>query len=142
MKNENVSINIRPVVNGWIVSENTGNNTSFTGREHVFTTTESLGAFVAEFYGAEIRPLKDQPLNTSDSPAFTDDPVHNPDGLSDDVIGVKDGWRLLRKSEIKDRLCSLGIEKWDQYSDPAWSGPREGSNTSFTYRTKLPFGQL
>jgi predicted RNase H-like nuclease (RuvC/YqgF family) len=64
---------------------------------------------------------------------------HNPDNLTDEQIGVADGWRLLEKSEIHDREETSEIQgltlkgSWD-------NEPLKGASVVLTYRTKQPLG--
>lgn len=65
---------------------------------------------------------------------------HNPDGLTEDQVGVKDGWRLLAKEEIcgrheftRDIQGWCGSTGWD---DTGWGGV----SLHITFRTKKPAG--
>jgi len=142
-------LSIRTVANGYVVSTKEGRpymEAAYVD-EHVFTTATDLGAFVAQFYAENHPQPEPLPSATSGQPPimlFTQsesDPVHNPANLSDEVIGVAEGWRLLRKSEVGvDRECMDDIRMWldIHWSQSGWSA----SNSANTYRTKIPFGQL
>lgn len=67
---------------------------------------------------------------------FSSDP-HNPLGLSDDVIGTGQGWRLLQQNEIRFRAPSPEIQCW---SGCRWLGdqPWCGDSVMQTYRTRKP----
>jgi hypothetical protein len=61
--------------------------------------------------------------------------THNPNNLSDDVIGVQDGWRLLYRDEILTGQRNLmELEMWDY---DHWSRHWSGGLDFKTYRTKL-----
>lgn len=65
---------------------------------------------------------------------------HNPDGLSAAQVGVRDGWRLLVKSEVRvprREHIAHSCEMWrrTRWDSDGWSGTIQ----SATYRTKVPF---
>ena len=62
-------------------------------------------------------------------------PGHNPDKLTEEQVGVKDGWRLLEADEIilEGRYLD-GIEFWDETK---WLNGCHGDSKPFTYRTLL-----
>jgi hypothetical protein len=73
-------------------------------------------------------------------PAPPDDPEHNPDGLTPDQVGVADGWRLLRRSEVRARRELVEVQRW---LDAEWCGGTwMASVLHGTYRTRLPYGEL
>jgi hypothetical protein len=65
---------------------------------------------------------------------------HNPDNLTPEQIGAKDGWRLLLKSEIIKRIPDTNIEWYGL--DGKWRSGTNGDDNKFTYRTKLPIGEI
>lgn len=61
---------------------------------------------------------------------------HNPDKLTEEQVGVKDGWRLLEKDEIvPGGLMTSHIEAWGIWD--GWLRCAFGANQTATYRTKL-----
>jgi hypothetical protein len=65
---------------------------------------------------------------------------HNPDNLTEEQVGVKDGWRLLDLDEIKSRKQRVA-EAWN----PAllmWYPEYNGSSRNITYRTKFSRSEL
>lgn len=64
---------------------------------------------------------------------------HNPDGLTEEQVGVKDGWRLLVEGELANRNTNPDIQMWMglQY---CWNKASQGVLLSSTYRTKQPPG--
>lgn len=70
---------------------------------------------------------------------------HNPDRLTEEQVGVAEGWRLLTEEEQKERVGKRGefsIEGWiDNKWDDLWcGGPWIGRCGLTTYRTKRPPG--
>lgn len=67
---------------------------------------------------------------------------NNPQKLTEDQVGVKDGWRLLTSEEVDTPRDSLiaDIERWSDdrrsWDNSHWSG----NMRSCTYRTKKPAG--
>lgn len=63
-------------------------------------------------------------------------PFHNPDALTDEQIGTKDGWRLLRLGEAvpEDYEFWMG-ESWNK---DGWSEGKITGNESIPRRTKRP----
>jgi hypothetical protein len=63
---------------------------------------------------------------------------HNPVGLTEEQVGVKDGWRLLGREEIGEgRNETRDIEAWRQ---TFWgTSGYVGNATVNTYRTRLPY---
>ena len=59
----------------------------------------------------------------------------NPDNLTPDNVGVKDGWRLALRSEVKRAALDGKCECW---SDSWLAGGYIGEVLDFTYRTKEP----
>ena len=66
---------------------------------------------------------------------FPISPGHNPDKLTEEQVGVKDGWRLFEADEIilEGRYLD-GIEFWDKTK---WLNGCHGDSKPFTYRTLL-----
>lgn len=66
---------------------------------------------------------------------------HNPDKLTEEQVGVKDGWRLLERGEIPPRESTRDIVLWSsmvlQWLDKY---PAIGNYGCNTYRTKKPAG--
>lgn len=66
--------------------------------------------------------------------------AHNPLDLTAEQYGFYDGYRLLAKDEVKERLNSyIKIENWD---GKYWIKGCRGSYISGTYRTKLSREEL
>lgn len=67
--------------------------------------------------------------------------VHNPDGLTNEQVGIVEGWRLLDEDEIIPNNNALEeIESWDI---TGWDNEGFfGANQSMTYRTKLTREEL
>lgn len=69
---------------------------------------------------------------------------HNPSKLTEEQVGVKDGWRLLSEDERKqrDKLPPLATKKIQVWLSPGWDGdsPYSGNEINWTYRTKQPPG--
>lgn len=67
---------------------------------------------------------------------------HNPDGLTEDQVGVRDGWRLLAKEEISIRReFTRDIQGWcgsTGWDDTGWAAV----NPDITFRTKKPAGHF
>lgn len=63
---------------------------------------------------------------------------HNPDELTEEQVGVSEGWRLLALKEIAARSQTKDIECWDIVRWNAWG--YAGSDQQSTYRTKMPPG--
>lgn len=66
---------------------------------------------------------------------------HNPDNLTEEQVGVKDGWRLLDLDEIKPRKLSVAeswLENIKEWSPHYYSG----SSRNITYRTKFSRSKL
>ncbi len=72
-------------------------------------------------------------------------PGHNPDKLTEEQVGVKDGWRLLEWEEIKSisvESKKKGLEFWGIMS-LTWKRPDGGpANNDSTYRTRLSREEL
>lgn len=70
---------------------------------------------------------------------------HNPAKLTEDQVGIKEGWRLLERDEIKERVMDLGkgkLQVWIR-GNQAWrEGWYQGSDESCIYRTKLSRADL
>lgn len=68
---------------------------------------------------------------------------HNPDGLTEEQVGVSEGWRLLSGAEVHesdDRCWTDEIELWC-WSKKQWDNTKwRGANPEQTYRTKKPAG--
>lgn len=124
------SLTVTPVENGYIVTD-----VFAPSPKLVFTDAASLAAFVAQFY-AENHPQS----IFADSPMPFIDPEHNPDNLTPKQVGVADGWRLLRKSEIKDNRTTTPAHWWRNggwsHESTGWTAPDS------TFRTRIPYGQL
>lgn len=69
--------------------------------------------------------------------------VHNPDKLTDEQIGVSDGWRLLDEDEIDSNHPKEARqhECWD-VELKKWRGLCTADFKAFTYRTKLTRAEL
>lgn len=72
-------------------------------------------------------------------------PKHNPQNLSDEIIGTKDGWRLLDEDEVLENYPSplpflMEIEVRNFYYD--FSKGYHGNDKTLTYRTKLSRAEL
>lgn len=137
-------LHIRPVANGFIVTTRPEMGMMVSdGGTHVFTDPASLGKWVAEYY-TEPKPVDlsgSMPVPAEEA-SECDDPDHNPDHLTDEQIGRKDGWRLLRKSEVGHALDEKNMEYWD---GEGWDKPvPDFSQASAydTYRTKLSPAEL
>ncbi len=138
---QNTPIQIRVVANGYVVSESVGQH--LQSKESVFTDAASLGAFVARFYAENHAIEADRvPAN----PPLQSDIAHNPDNLTDEQVGVADGWRLLRKSELSgftptgaEVQFKLGYRQRDKWERIIFSPLVDDD---FTYRTRVPLGQL
>jgi len=72
-------------------------------------------------------------------------PGHNPDGLTEEQVGVSDGWRLLTKEENEasngkvvgpSQWWDRHTRDWADSDDEWWCGPNE------TLRTKQPQGHF
>ena len=73
-----------------------------------------------------------------------DDPEHNPDNLTPEQVGVEDGWRLLRQSEVVIGMPLGSLQFW-RGSRREWSGVAAGNSLvcdAFCLRTRLPYGEL
>lgn len=72
---------------------------------------------------------------------------HNPDGLTEEQVGVKEGWRLFSEAEIQytDTLTDpamaehYGTEPIEKWSDGRWVFGF-GNYCVYTYRTRKPAG--
>ncbi len=66
---------------------------------------------------------------------------HNPHGLSEDHVDIKNGWRLLTAEEItEERETTLEIQMLYE-SDKTWDSTGNcGSTHAYTYRTRKPKG--
>lgn len=64
---------------------------------------------------------------------------HNPDKLTEEQVGVSDGWRLLESEEIAERVQAPSIDMW---LSPChrWVGGTTAGSPIVTYRTKMPPG--
>lgn len=143
---QNTPISIRVVQNGYIVTSEVPKHGGLALEiedSHVFNTAEALAAFVAQFYAENHAPKSDALTEAQSAiQAMVDasaDPEHNPAKLTADQIGVSDGWRLLRKSEIKSGRGAMNCQSWEY---GIWDKFYFGSNHLKTYRTRVPFGQL
>jgi hypothetical protein len=69
---------------------------------------------------------------------------HNPDKLTDEQVGVAEGWRLLDEDEIVEVLNDENdVEGYCRFnSDILWFGGYYGSSGSITYRTRLTREEL
>lgn len=69
---------------------------------------------------------------------------HNPDKLTEEQIGVSEGWRLLSVEErkaINDNTSANSAHGLTQrWTDNAWSDISAGNSSLYTYRTKQPPG--
>ncbi len=66
--------------------------------------------------------------------------LHNPDRLSDEQIGISDGWRLLEEGE-RPHIAKLGlVQYWDRRTEVWFDGICDSG--SFTYRTRLTPAEL
>lgn len=67
---------------------------------------------------------------------------HNPGKLTEDQVGVKDGWRLLTREEIENRnRFDKPLSKDDiQILSDGWLKGGCGASLNQTYRTKQPPG--
>jgi len=71
---------------------------------------------------------------------------HNPRGLTEEQVGVKDGWRTLSVEERQalkadyHSSTTAGVEYWQTGSSGGWASPATGCCTPDTYRTKKPVG--
>lgn len=69
---------------------------------------------------------------------------YNPDGLTENQVGVKDGWRLLSKEELHGQFAdeTYGVEIVLGLDDDCWESARRCFLVpdGFTYRTKKPVG--
>lgn len=73
-----------------------------------------------------------------------DDPEHNPDSLTPEQVGVAEGWRLLRRSEVVIGMPIGSLQFW-RGSRREWSGVAAGNSLvcdAFCLRTRLPYGEL
>jgi hypothetical protein len=139
-------ISIRVVANGYIVNaqeNNFGGMCESPNSLHIFTDAASLVAFVTQFY-AENHP---QPVAVEQWQGGVkvdlipdSDSEHNPEKLTPEQVGISDGWRLLRKSEIKSRAETDAIQGWmnKRWDKSGWEGSAEDASC----RTKVAYGQL
>jgi hypothetical protein len=69
-------------------------------------------------------------------------PAHNPDNLTPEQYGAVEGYRLLDRDEIRDRVKPHGeIEQW--LGKRSWGGELcYGIDIYKTYRTKLSRKEL
>lgn len=66
---------------------------------------------------------------------------HNPAGLTEEQVGVADGWRLLAPEEIMHRAATPDIQARVGEGTPVrWVGNYRGDYALITYRTKKPAG--
>lgn len=91
----------------------------------------------------EIAQLRDE-LDAKSSESFPEGyDWHNPHGLTNEQIGVSEGWRLLLKEEInQDREPSLDLEAWSIVRSKWCEGLYYGDIENQTYRTKWPLPSL
>lgn len=69
--------------------------------------------------------------------------AHNPDFLSDEQVGVSEGWRLLDEDEITSRIPDFSANKCDQWlSVSGWTDGGYGTLRDATYRTRLTRAEL
>lgn len=126
-------LTIRPVANGFIAfsrqAESYIAGTSSDEHTHVFTDPAALGKWVAEYYGASISVPKEE---VEESEADTE---YNPDGLTDEQVGRKYGWRLLTVSEHKARNCQPETQFWTACGK--WSSTSDWQCNEEPLRTKL-----
>ncbi len=77
-------------------------------------------------------------------------PGHNPDNLTNEIVGTKDGWRLLTVEEVQARQARISadpdknwvnsnIESWLSYT-ARWECGFTGASQDYTYRTQKPPG--
>ena len=67
---------------------------------------------------------------------------HNPDNVTEEQVGVSQGWRCLSTEEVlarKGKDSTEDIEAWSKPSG-AWFGYMVGNYVGLTYRTKRPPG--
>lgn len=64
---------------------------------------------------------------------------HNPNKLTEDQVGVKDGWRLLEADELYERPPTYDIQAWIR-DEALWDEGYSGCLETETYRTKKPEG--
>ena len=73
---------------------------------------------------------------------------HNPAKLTEEQVGVEDGWRLLAEDEIDPRRgAQEGLECWNErHPEKCWTWNINltwaGNSTDDTYRTKRPVGHF
>lgn len=73
------------------------------------------------------------------------DPDHNPDNLFPEQYGAADGWRLLKRSEIREDGPSTTfkeIERYFAFPKPVWEAGYYGASECVTYRTILSVAEL
>lgn len=64
---------------------------------------------------------------------------HNPDKLTPEQVGVKEGWRLLTVSEVEsnDQTLKEHVFLWSSLHS-VWRSQAKGNELCFTYRTRAP----
>lgn len=80
-------------------------------------------------------------FDTAINKAFGLKELHNPNELNSQVIGIKEGYRLLFKDEIVPTLdgkagCVFDLLMWDPHNNK-WDRNNIGNSDRRTYRTKL-----
>lgn len=68
--------------------------------------------------------------------------LHNPDGLTDDILQSYLGYRFLNKSEVDGRIGYPYLEEIEIWIYNKWESGKLGTDTFSTYRTKLSVEQL
>jgi hypothetical protein len=140
-------LKIRQVANGFIAFECPSCDGAM-GNEHVFTCPRALGDWVAKQYGwkspeqAQVQQALETALSTA---TIVDDATHNPDELTNEQIGVKEGWRLITIDEFKNKNSAKYRTHTQYWAGYGWRDPYP-DNTRFgdsnTYRTKLSREEL
>jgi len=64
---------------------------------------------------------------------------HNLHGLTEEQVGMKDGWRLLEADELYERPPTYDIQAWIR-DGALWDEGYSGCLETETYRTKKPEG--
>ncbi len=67
-------------------------------------------------------------------------PGHNPDNLTNEIVGTKDGWRLLTVEEVKDRFQADNNPDIARWCGCRWHSFVSGDCELYSYRTKKPPG--
>lgn len=66
---------------------------------------------------------------------------HNPAGLTEEQVGVKEGWRLLTEEELSQKHSRDDVGVWVTATGH-WVHPSSGNVCSRAYRTKQPPGHF